>query len=90
MSSSYLNLTSCGYLNIVLIEGTRLPKTDFISRSDPFVYLYVRQRKDLIKRSSVKQNNQEPVWNEQFYLEVCVVSLWPIMSFSKGFGSFVF
>ena len=73
---SNLELKPCGYLDIILIEGTKLPKTDYVSKSDPFVYLYVHQRKDAIKRSSVKMNNQEPVWNEQFFLEVrCALSL---------------
>lgn len=67
---SYLQLHPVGYLEIVLIEGKDIPKTDTLGKSDTFVFLYVHQKEGDIKRSSIKKNNQNPVWNESFFIKV--------------------
>lgn len=67
---SYLELRPVGYLDVTLIEGRDLPKTDLIGKTDPFVFLYVRQKAGNIKRSSTKANTYDPIWHEGFYIEV--------------------
>jgi Ca2+-dependent lipid-binding protein len=59
-----------GELDIKLIEGKNLKKTDLIGKTDPFVVMYVRQTKDKMKRSTKKKNTLNPVWNENFKVEV--------------------
>ncbi|CAI5996190.1 unnamed protein product [Closterium sp. NIES-64] len=70
-SSSFLELTPVGYLDVSLIEAEGLPKTDVLTgAADPFVLLYVRQREGAIKRSSTVHHSRHPTWNEGFILEV--------------------
>jgi hypothetical protein len=61
-----LEFLPTGVLTVTLIEASGLMKTDIIGKSDPFVFLYVRKLKERIKRSTTKQNNLDPVWNETF------------------------
>eukprot|EP00897_Mesotaenium_endlicherianum_P010184 jgi/Mesen1/9194/ME000591S08514 len=67
---SYLELRPMGYLDVQLIEAKDVPKTDVIGKTDPFCFLYVRQKEGVIKRSSTKKKTLAPVWNEGFYIEV--------------------
>jgi Ca2+-dependent lipid-binding protein len=59
-----------GELDIKLIEGKNLKKTDLVGKTDPFVVMYVRQTKDKMKSSTIKKNSLNPVWNENFKVEV--------------------
>ncbi len=68
---SFLQMHSVGELDIKLIEGKNLKKTDVImGKTDPFVVMYVRQTKDKMKRSTCKKGTLNPVWNESFKVEV--------------------
>ncbi|CAK9226235.1 unnamed protein product [Sphagnum troendelagicum] len=68
---SFLQMHSVGELDIKLIEGKNLKKTDVImGKTDPFVVMYVRQTKDKMKRSTCKKGTVNPVWNESFKVEV--------------------
>jgi Ca2+-dependent lipid-binding protein len=68
--SSFLQMHAVGELDIKLIEGKNLKKTDLVGKTDPFVVMYVRQTKDKMKRSTKKKNTLNPVWNENFKVEV--------------------
>ncbi|KAH8960904.1 hypothetical protein BDL97_05G022100 [Sphagnum fallax] len=68
---SFLQMHSVGELDIKLIEGKNLKKTDVImGKTDPFVVMYVHQTKDKMKRSTCKKGTLNPVWNESFKVEV--------------------
>ncbi|CAK9225458.1 unnamed protein product [Sphagnum troendelagicum] len=68
---SFLQMHSVGELDIKLIEGKNLKKTDVImGKTDPFVVMYVRQTKDKMKQSTCKKGTVNPVWNESFKVEV--------------------
>ena len=56
--------TACLQLFVKLIEATGVPRMDLLSKSDPYVSLYVRDKN--IYKSQVKENNHHPVWNEEF------------------------
>ncbi len=75
---SFLQMCSVGELDIKLIEGKNLKKTDVImGKTDPFVVMYVRQTKDTMKRSTCKKGTLNPVWNESFKVEVkSVLKTW--------------
>ncbi len=68
--SSFLQMHAVGELDIKLIEGKNLKKTDLVGKTDPFVVMYVRQTKDKMKRSTRKKNTLNPVWNENLKVEV--------------------
>ncbi|CAM6044581.1 unnamed protein product [Sphagnum compactum] len=67
---SFLQMHAVGELDIKLIEGKNLKKTDLVGKTDPFVVMYVRQTKDKMKRSTRKKNALNPVWNENLKVEV--------------------
>lgn len=68
---SFLQMHSVGELDIKLIEGKNLKKTDVImGKTNPFVVMYVHQTKDKMKQSTCKKGTFNPVWNESFKVEV--------------------
>ncbi|GBG85649.1 hypothetical protein CBR_g40378 [Chara braunii] len=67
---SYLALLPVGIVNIILIEARDIIQVDVISKSDPFVVMFIHKKQGLVKRSSSKKNTQKPYWNEGFDLEV--------------------
>lgn len=55
-------------LFIKMIGAKHVPKMDIISQSDPYVRCFVRYTTQL--RTSTKDNNANPTWNENFKLLV--------------------
>eukprot|EP00536_Pseudo-nitzschia_multiseries_P005304 jgi/Psemu1/303283/fgenesh1_kg.98_\ len=61
-----------GVLNVKLIKATGLADTDYLGKTDPYVRLELEQDnfiKDVdygYQKSSTKNNDCNPVWNEQF------------------------
>jgi hypothetical protein len=56
-----------GQVQVLLIEARNLPNKDFFSRSDPFVHM---EMNGVSHRSSVINNNANPVWNQTFQFPI--------------------
>ena len=54
-------------LQVTIIEARNLNKMDWFSESDPFVRIYLDDKK-LIQTTKVKRNCKDPQWNETFVL----------------------
>lgn len=54
-------------IQVTIVEGKNLKKKDWLSESDPYVEVYVNNKKDK-KITKVKPNSKDPVWNETFSL----------------------
>jgi Ca2+-dependent lipid-binding protein len=54
-------------LQVTIIEGRNLKKKDFFSESDPYVQIYVDDKKQK-QKTKVKNNTKDPQWNETFVL----------------------
>ncbi|KAJ7543155.1 hypothetical protein O6H91_09G027300 [Diphasiastrum complanatum] len=67
---SFLEMRSVGQLEVLLVQADKLLNKETFGKSDPFVQLFIRQKADWIKKSSIKKNSLSPVWNEKFILEV--------------------
>ncbi|KAK9807354.1 hypothetical protein WJX73_005591 [Symbiochloris irregularis] len=53
-----------GMVFVKLIEATNVPRMDLFSDSDPYVKMFVRDKR--IQKSQVKENSKNPKWNEDF------------------------
>ncbi|CAF0970901.1 unnamed protein product [Rotaria sordida] len=52
-------------LQVTVIEGRNLKKKDLFSESDPFVRIYLDDKKQK-QKTKAKQNTKNPQWNETF------------------------
>ncbi|KAL3139207.1 hypothetical protein ABBQ32_005978 [Trebouxia sp. C0010 RCD-2024] len=58
----------CGMLFVTVVSAINVPKMDWFNGSDPYVRLFVRDKRKL--KTQVKPNTTKPVWNEEFQLLV--------------------
>jgi Ca2+-dependent lipid-binding protein len=56
-------------LNVNIVAGRQIKSSDPIGESDPFVEIYLRMSRQL-KSTTVVQDNDNPVWNQQFTFDV--------------------
>jgi len=54
-------------LVIKVVEGRNLKKKDLFSESDPYVQMYLEDKKQK-QKTTVKSDTKNPVWNETFIL----------------------
>ena len=54
-------------LQVTIVEGRNLKKKDFFSESDPFVQIYLDDKKQK-QKTSVQKNMKNPQWNQSFVL----------------------
>ncbi|KAF3335217.1 synaptotagmin-2-like isoform X1 [Carex littledalei] len=59
-----------GILHVKVIQAFKLKKKDFMGKSDPYVKLKLTEGGMPSKKTSVKRNNLNPEWNEDFKLIV--------------------
>jgi len=64
-----------GRLRVTVIEGRNLARKDVFSKSDPYCILSIHSKMDLSmfehkQETTVINNNQNPCWNQTFYLNV--------------------
>lgn len=59
-----------GILHVKVVRATKLKKKDLIGSSDPYVKLRLHDDKVQSKQTTVKRNNLNPEWNEEFSLVV--------------------
>jgi Ca2+-dependent lipid-binding protein len=54
-------------LQVTIIEGRNLKKKDLFSDNDPYVKIYLDDKKQK-QKTRVKNDTKTPVWNESFVL----------------------
>uniref|UniRef100_A0A5B6YHQ5 Putative synaptotagmin-2 n=2 Tax=Davidia involucrata TaxID=16924 RepID=A0A5B6YHQ5_DAVIN len=59
-----------GLLNVKVLRAMKLKKKDLLGASDPYVKLKLTEDKLPSKKTTVKQKNLNPEWNEEFNLVV--------------------
>ncbi|XP_047336317.1 synaptotagmin-3-like [Impatiens glandulifera] len=59
-----------GMLHVKIIRANRLLRKDILGSSDPYVQLSLSGERLLSRKSSIKKNNLNPEWNEDFKLVV--------------------
>lgn len=59
-----------GVLNVNIVRATNLKKKDLLGSSDPYVKLRLHDDNLQSKKTTVKKNNLNPEWNEEFSLIV--------------------
>ncbi|KAL8459163.1 hypothetical protein ACS0TY_036580 [Phlomoides rotata] len=59
-----------GALNVKVVRAMKLKKKDLLGSSDPYVVLEFNGDKLSSKQTSVKKNNLNPEWNEEFTMAV--------------------
>ncbi|KAL7175119.1 hypothetical protein ACSBR2_028844 [Camellia fascicularis] len=59
-----------GILNVKVVRAMKLKKKDLLGASDPYVKLKLTEDKLPSKKTTVKQKNLNPEWNEEFNLVV--------------------
>ncbi|CAN0909225.1 SYT3 [Linum grandiflorum] len=59
-----------GILNVKVVRATKLMKADIVGTSDPYVKLSLSGDKLSAKKTTIKKQNLNPVWNENFRLVV--------------------
>jgi len=55
---------------VKVIRANKLKKKDIMGKSDPYVKLKLTEDKLPSKKTTVKRNNLNPEWNEEFKLVV--------------------
>lgn len=59
-----------GSLNVKVVRASKLKKKDLLGSSDPYVVLEFADDRLSSKQTSVKKNNLNPEWNEEFTMAV--------------------
>lgn len=59
-----------GILHVKVVRAMELTKKDLLGKSDPYVKLKLTEYKAMSKKTTVKNNNLNPEWNEEFNLVV--------------------
>ncbi|XVF73931.1 hypothetical protein PTKIN_Ptkin13bG0020400 [Pterospermum kingtungense] len=57
---------SVGILDVKVLRAIKLKKKDILGKSDPYVKLKLTEEKLTAKKTTVKHNNLNPEWNEEF------------------------
>ncbi|KAE8714427.1 Synaptotagmin-3 [Hibiscus syriacus] len=55
-----------GILDVKVVRAMKLKKKDLLGKSDPYVKLKLTEEKLTSKKTTVKQSNLNPEWNEEF------------------------
>ncbi len=69
-----LQLRSTGVLKVTVVRAENVPKTDMFSKTDPYVQMFVKKHGVHVK-TTTKTNDEDPVWEETFYIPVDDVHL---------------
>lgn len=67
--SNILQLHNTGVLKVTVIKAENIPRCDLFSKTDPYITLQVKKSGVLVK-TTVKHNDEDPTWNEVFYIPV--------------------
>ncbi|PKA62585.1 Synaptotagmin-2 [Apostasia shenzhenica] len=59
-----------GILHVVVLRAQKLQKKDLLGKADPYVKLKLTDDKLPSKKTTIKKNNLNPEWNEEFKLVV--------------------
>lgn len=59
-----------GILHVKVVRAIKLKNKDIMGKSDPFVKLKLTEEKLPSKKTTVKHNNLNPEWNEEFKIVV--------------------
>ncbi|KAL5986046.1 hypothetical protein ACLOJK_028036 [Asimina triloba] len=59
-----------GILHVWVVRASNLKKKDLLGKSDPYVKLKLTEDKFPSKKTTVKHNNLNPEWNEEFKMVV--------------------
>jgi Ca2+-dependent lipid-binding protein len=59
----------CCKINVKIVAGRQIKSEDPVGKSDPFVEIYLHMSNQL-KRTTVVQDNSNPVWDQQFTFNV--------------------
>ncbi|MQM11078.1 hypothetical protein Taro_043979 [Colocasia esculenta] len=59
-----------GILHVKVVKALKLKKKDILGKSDPYVKLKLTEDKLPSKKTTVKRNNLNPEWNEEFNVVV--------------------
>ncbi|XP_073012315.1 synaptotagmin-2-like [Typha latifolia] len=70
MDPSETSKKPVGILYVKVVRANNLRKKDFMGKSDPYVKLKLLDDKLPSKKTTVKRNNLNPEWNEEFNLVV--------------------
>ncbi|CAI9757997.1 unnamed protein product [Fraxinus pennsylvanica] len=70
MDSSKAMKKAVGILHVKVVRAMKLKKKDLLGASDPYVKLKLSEEKLSSKKTTVKQKNLNPEWNEEFTIVV--------------------
>lgn len=59
---------------IKIISAKDIPKMDLITDTDPYVTINLQSQPKNVRKTKVAKNDEEPVWNEEFMLELLNLS----------------
>ena len=57
-----------------MVRAENVPRTDLLSKTDPYVKMCVKKH-GLQVQTSTMMNDEDPIWNETFYIPVDDVDL---------------
>ncbi|XVE56182.1 hypothetical protein DITRI_Ditri03aG0217300 [Diplodiscus trichospermus] len=66
MDTSQAMKKPVGILDVKVLRAMKLKKKDLLGKSDPYVKLNLTEEKLTGKKTTVKHNNLNPEWNEEF------------------------
>ncbi|CEG00342.1 C2 calcium-dependent membrane targeting [Ostreococcus tauri] len=69
-----LQLRNTGVLKVTVVRAENVPSADLLSKTDPFVKMFVKKHGLQVNTTTI-MNNEDPVWNEIFYIPVDDVDL---------------
>ncbi|XP_022134404.1 synaptotagmin-3-like isoform X2 [Momordica charantia] len=69
-SSIAMTKKPVGILHVKVVQALKLSKMDLLGTSDPYVKLSLSGERLPSKKTTIKMNNLNPVWNEKFKLIV--------------------
>jgi len=69
-----LQLRNTGVLRVTVVRAENVPRTDILSKSDPFVKMFTKKH-GLQAQTTTMMNDEDPVWEETFYVPVDDVDL---------------
>ena len=56
-------------LKIILLEAENIPKVDLVGWADPFCFLQVSGKPEILK-SKIISNSKNPIWDERFEFKI--------------------
>jgi hypothetical protein len=67
--TNVLQLHNTGVLKVTVVRAENVPRTDLLSKTDPYVKLFIKKH-GLEVKTTTKQNDEDPTWEETFYIPV--------------------